>query len=137
MLTFGFGAAGTALGLLFIDPANRSLFDSFIKVIGLFMGVLGGLFALGVLTRRAGGWGSMLGALAGAGVMAMLPVYTAVNGYLFAAIGLVTCFVVGYGASLLLPSESHCLDGLTIHTMQRRRGITPDGSSRSGPADLP
>jgi len=137
MLTFGFGAAGTALGLLFIDPANRSLFDSFIKVIGLFMGVLGGLFALGVLTRRAGGWGSLLGALAGAGVMAMLPVYTAVNGYLFAAIGLVTCFVVGYGASLLLPSESHCLDGLTIHTMQRRRGITPDGSSRSGPADLP
>ncbi|HQN35342.1 MAG TPA: sodium/solute symporter [Sedimentisphaerales bacterium] len=120
MLTFGFGAAGTALGLLFIDPANRSLFDSFIKVIGLFMGVLGGLFALGVLTRRAGGWGSLLGALAGAGVMAMLPVYTAVNGYLFAAIGLVTCFMVGYGASLLLPSESHCLDGLTIHTMQRR-----------------
>lgn len=69
--------------------------------------------------------------------MAMLPVCTAVNGYLFAAIGIATCFVVGYGASALLPRESHCLDGLTIHTMRRRRGITSDESLRSGPADLP
>ncbi len=118
-LTFGFGAAGTALGLLFIDPANRSLFDSFIKVIGLFMGVLGGLFALGILTRRATGWGSLLGALAGAAVMALLPVYTAISGYLFAFIGITTCFTVGYTASLLFPSDSHSIDGLTIHTMRR------------------
>ena len=120
VLTFGFGLAGTALGLLFIDPANRSLFDSFIKVIGLFMGVLGGLFALGILPRRATGFGSLLGALAGASVMALLPVYTQVSGYLFAMIGIATCFVVGYTASLLLPRESQAIDGLTIHTMTRQ-----------------
>ncbi len=119
VLTFGFGAAGTALGLLFIDPANRSLFDSFIKVIGLFMGVLGGLFALGILTRRATGWGSLLGALAGAAVMGLLPIYTQINGYLFAAIGIVTCFTVGYAASCVLPGESHSIEGLTIHTMNQ------------------
>lgn len=123
VLTFGFGVAGTALGLLFIDPANRSLFDSFIKVIGLFMGVLGGLFALGILTRRATGFGSLLGALAGASVMALLPVYTQVSGYLFATIGITTCFVVGYSASLLLPSESQAIDGLTIHTMTRPSAV--------------
>ncbi len=120
VLTFGFGAAGTALGLLFIDPANRSLFDSFIKVIGLFMGVLGGLFALGVLTRRASGWGSFLGALTGAAIMAVLPIYTQVSGYLFAAIGITTCFVIGYTASILLPVKTPSLDGLTIHTMRRQ-----------------
>jgi solute:Na+ symporter, SSS family len=116
-LTFAFGVAGTVLGLLFIDPANRSLLDSFIKVVGLFMGVLGGLFALGLLTRRATGWGSLFGALTGAGVMALLPVYTHINGYLFAAIGIATCFTVGYAASLLLPAQPQSLDGLTIHTM--------------------
>jgi SSS family solute:Na+ symporter len=121
VLTVGFGAAGTALGLLFIDPANRSLFDSFIKVIGLFMGVLGGLFALGILTRRATGWGSLLGALAGAAVMALLPICTAINGYLFAAIGIAACFLVGYAASLFFPSESHSIEGLTIHTMPQSR----------------
>lgn len=121
VLTLGFGAAGTGLGLLFIDPANRSLFDSFIRVIGLFMGVLGGLFALGILTRRATGWGSLLGALAGAAVMALVPLYTTINGYLFAAIGITTCFVVGYAASLLFPSDSHSTEGLTIHSMRQSR----------------
>ncbi|UCD51105.1 MAG: sodium/solute symporter [Phycisphaerales bacterium] len=120
VLTFAFGVAGTVLGLLFIDPDNRSLFDSFIKVIGLFMGVLGGLFALGVLTRRATGLGSLLGALTGAGVMALLPIYTHINGYLFAAIGIATCFVVGYSASRLLPTQPQSLIGLSIHTMNRR-----------------
>jgi hypothetical protein len=105
--------------LLFIDPGNRSLLVSFIKVIGLFMGVLGGLFALGVLTRKASGWGSLLGALSGAGVMGLLPIYTRINGYLYAAIGITTCFAVGYAASLLLPRSGHSIDGLTIHTMDR------------------
>ena len=88
-------------------------------MIGLFMGVLGGLFALGIMTRRASGWGSLFGALAGAGVMALLPVYTQINGYLFAAIGITTCFVVGYIASILLPAHPQALDGLTVHTMTR------------------
>lgn len=131
VLTFGFGVAGTALGLLFIDPANRSLFDSFIKVIGLFMGVLGGLFALGILTRRATGFGSLFGALAGASVMALLPVYTQVSGYLFAAIGIATCFVIGYTTSLLLPSESHAIDGLTIHTLPSRPSPSELGGRRT------
>jgi len=89
----------------------------------LFMGVLGGLFALGVLTRRASGWGSLLGALAGAAVMAVLPIYTQINGYLFAAIGITVCCIVGYTASLFLPAKPSSFDGLTIHTM--RRTTTP------------
>ena len=42
------------------------------------------LFALGVLTRRANAWGSLLGALAGATVMGLLPLYSQINGYLYA-----------------------------------------------------
>ena len=116
VLTFAFGVVGTGLGLLFIDPANRSLFDSFLKVIGLFMGVLGGLFMLGMLTWRASGWGSLVGALAGASVMVLLQFGSRVNGYLFAAAGIATCFAVGYAASLLLPSGPQSLGGLTVHT---------------------
>jgi SSS family transporter len=116
-LTLAMGGGGTGLGLLFVDPENRSLFDSFIKVIGLFMGVLGGLFALGVLTRRANGWGSLVGALAGASVMGLMPVYTRINGYLYAAIGISTCLVIGYVASLLVPARGKPLEGLTIHTV--------------------
>ncbi len=118
-ITFGFGVLGTMLGLLFIDPSNKSLFDSFVKVIGLFMGVLGGLFALGVLTRQANAWGSLLGAMAGATVMGLLPLYSDINGYLYAAMGIATCFIVGLIASLLLPSKEKSIVGLTIYSMGR------------------
>jgi len=114
-LTLAFGTAGTLLGLLFVDPGIRSLFDQFLKVIGLFMGVLGGLFALGVLTRRANGWAALLGALVGASVMGILPLYTRINGYLYAAIGITVCFGIGYGLSLLIPLKQKPLAGLTIH----------------------
>lgn len=114
-LTLAFGTAGTLLGLLFVNPDIRSLFDQFLKVIGLFMGVLGGLFVLGVLTRRVHGWAALLGALGGALVMGALPLYTRINGYLYAAIGITVCFVIGYGLSLLIPLRQKPLTGLTIH----------------------
>jgi uncharacterized membrane protein len=119
VLTVALGSAGTLLGQLFVSPDIRSLFDAFIKVIGLFMGVLGGLFCLGVLTRRANGPGALVGALAGASVMGLLPVFTAVSGYLYAVIGIVTCGVIGYGASLVLPGRE-APDGLTVYGLKAR-----------------
>ena len=57
------GVLGTATGLLFIDPEIRSLFDQFIAILGMFLGVLAGLFALGVTSRRASALGSLIGAV--------------------------------------------------------------------------
>jgi Na+/proline symporter len=118
-LTFLMGVFGTLLGLIFIDPEIKSLFDSFIKVIGLFMGVLGGLFMLGVVTRRAHGRGALLGALMGTAVMFYLWKFTAVNGYIYSFAGITTCFVTGYLSSLLLREEElQDLNGLTIYTIR-------------------
>ena len=105
---------GTVIGLLFVSPEIRSLFDQFLKVIGLFMGVLGGLFALGVLTRRASGWAALLGALIGATVMGLLPIYSNIHSFLYAAIGIAVCFGVGYLLSLFLPAPAHDIEGLTL-----------------------
>ncbi len=106
-LTACFGLAGTMLALVFIDPSIRSLFDSFIKVIGIFMGVLGGLFALGMLTQRASGAGALLGVVAGAMTMVLLPLTSSINGYLYPALGIGTCFAVGWIASLFFPAAPH------------------------------
>jgi SSS family transporter len=115
-LTLGFGLLGTLLALVFIDPAIRSLFDSFIKVVGIFMGVLGGLFALGMLTRWASGPGALVGVVAGAAVMLALPLVSRVSGYLYPAIGIAACFAVGLLASLVLPARPRDLTGLTVFT---------------------
>ena len=121
IITFVVGVLGTILGLFFIDPKITSLFDTFIKVVGLFMGVLGGLFMLGVLTRRANASGAMTGALAGAGVMCWLYWRTNVSGYLYIPIGMATCIVVGYLISFIIGSTKD-LSGLTLFTLDTNRG---------------
>ncbi|WP_339734233.1 sodium/solute symporter [uncultured Gimesia sp.] len=117
--TFVLGAMGTCLGLLFVDPSIKSLFDQFIKVIGLFMGVLGGLFILGALTRRANGPGAFIGAIIGAAVMFCMWRFTRINGYLYVAAGVFTCVFVGYLASFVSGGQAKDLAGLTVYTIEK------------------
>ncbi|MDA7533580.1 sodium/solute symporter [Verrucomicrobia bacterium] len=104
--TFFIGTLGTLLGLVFVNPEIKSLFDTFIKIIGLFMGVLGGLFLLGFLTRKANSTGAMTGAILGTIFMFYLWKYTSVNGYLYTSCGITACFVSGYLTSLITSKDS-------------------------------
>ncbi len=113
------GCGGTLLGLWFVNPAIRSLWDQFLAVIGLFMGVLGGLFCLGMFTTRANGLGAAVGAFCGVAAMLLTARWTAVQGYLYAAVGISVCFITGYAASLLTPSPGEKTNGLTIYTLRR------------------
>lgn len=116
LLTIACGLLGTVLALTFIDPRIYSLFDSSIKIIGIFMGVLGGLFALGMLTRRSSSTCALLGVLAGACTMFMLPLVSNINGYLYPALGISTSFLVGVCASFIFPHTKKDLHGLTVFT---------------------
>ena len=116
IITFLMGVIGTLIGLVFVDPEIKSLFDTFVKIIGLFMGVLGGLFVLGVMTRRANAFGSLTGACVGAGVMFSLWQFTNINGYIYTTSGITTCIVVGYLTSLVAGRSNCDLTGLTIYT---------------------
>ncbi|NND97862.1 MAG: sodium/solute symporter [Pirellulaceae bacterium] len=122
-LTFLLGVLGTLLAVVFVDPDIKSLFDQFIKVIGLFMGVLGGLFVLGVMTRSANGPGALVGAFCGAGVMYGLWRYSPINGYLYTAAGITSCVMIGLLASHVVGRPPENIDGLTIYTIRQ----TPDG----------
>ena len=111
-LTLVSGIIGTLLALLFVDPEIKSLFDAFIKVIGLFMGVLGGLFLLGVISRKANTVGAVAGAACGTCTMTWLWLATPITGYLYTAAGIGTCFASGWIVSLLTGGESRDLNGL-------------------------
>jgi SSS family solute:Na+ symporter len=116
------GILGTMLGIMFIDPSIRSLFDAFIKVIGLFMGVLGGLFVLGVSTRRATARGAVIGVVAGSLSMVYLWLFTSVNGYIYTACGIAACVAIGYLASLVTGPQTKDLTGLTLRSGIDGRG---------------
>ncbi|GAA4436231.1 sodium:solute symporter family transporter [Bremerella cremea] len=109
------GTVGTMLGLMFVHPGIRSLFDAFIMILGLFMGILGGLFLLGALTRRANQWGAMVGAIAGTLSMLVIWRYTPMHGYFYPAASVSICFVMGYLASFLRGGQPRDLAGLTIY----------------------
>lgn len=104
-ITFLMGVVGTLLALFFVNPEIKSLFDAFIKIIGLFMGVLGGLFILGVMTRRANSFGALTGAFAGTAAMFCLWQFTKINGFLYTACGITVCVSVGYLASLTVSEK--------------------------------
>ncbi|UJF22918.1 sodium:solute symporter [Shewanella sp. OMA3-2] len=120
-LTFIMGILGTLAGLIFIDPEIRSLMEAYFKVIGMFMGALGGLFVLGALTKKANSFGAITGILAGVAAMVSAWQLGWADGYLFATIGIVSCLVVGYIASLLTQTANSAnkdLTGLTLYTMR-------------------
>jgi len=116
MITIAAGVIGTGLGLFFIDPSYRSLLDQFLKVVGMFMGLLGGLFMLGVLTRRTTGLGALVGALVCVSVMVCLWKFTAVHAAIYPCFGVLSCFAAGWVVSWFLPRE-HSIQGLTIFTI--------------------
>jgi Na+/proline symporter len=115
--TFGMGILGTLLAMLFASSDIKSLWDQFMMILGLFGGSMCGLFCLGIFTRKANGPGAIVGAFAGAAVLFLVQQYTEIHLLLYALVGIGGCVVLGYVASLLLPSREKTIDGLTLHTL--------------------
>ena len=65
---------------------------------------------------RGSGAGALVGMVAGAVGLFCIQQYTKTHGFLYAGVGIVICFAVGYLASRVLPSQAKDLEGLTIHT---------------------
>lgn len=100
------GSLGTVTALWMAKSDLQSAFAAFNTLIGLTAGSLGGLFALGVFTRRANGRGALIGAISGFTMVVSLEVTKApVAGLLYAFIGFAVCFITGWLASWLFPAE--------------------------------
>lgn len=117
-LTLLLGVVGTIAALLMATFEIKSLWDLFLQVLGLFGGGLAGVFALGIFTRRAHGTGALIGLVAGSALVFGVQQYTRLHFFLYAAIGIAGCFLLGYLFSLMLPAPKKTLDGLTIYTIK-------------------
>jgi len=117
-LTVAFGAVGTALALYMAYLNSTSMWDQYIKIIGLFGGGLAGLFALGIFTRRTTAAGALVGFGSSAALLAWVQHVAPFHPMLYPAVSMGSCVVVGYVASLLLPREARSHEGLTLYTMR-------------------
>jgi Na+/proline symporter len=99
-VTILMGLFGTCTAIWIATANVEFIFDFFQEILGVIGGSLGGVFALAVFTKRANARGVIIGTIVGALVTILVKNYTHVNGYLYGAIGVITCFVVGYLVSL-------------------------------------
>ena len=78
-------------------------------------GALAGLFTLGIFTQRTNAAGALVGAGASGFIVWLVKSFTSVHFLLYAAVGVVTCFAVGYLASACWPNRRPPRAGLTLH----------------------
>ncbi len=97
--TFCIGALGILFAFFMANYEIKSLWDEFNKILGLIFGSFGGVFLLGILTKKANSKGVLIGLLVSFAIQILISNYQAVHLLLYAGSGVISCFVVGYAAS--------------------------------------
>ena len=105
-LTLGLGIVATLSALLIASLEVKSLWDTFLTIVGLFGGSLAGVFMLGVFTKKANSKGVLIGALSSAVILYLVQQRTEVHFFLYAAIGILSCCVIGYATSLFTKNST-------------------------------
>lgn len=103
-LTVFFGVIGTGGALVIAAYDVKSLWDLFMAIMGLFVGSLSGLFLLAMFVKRSHSRGALVGAVGSAIAVYLVSSLTTVHFYLYPAVGVASCVLFGYLASLLIPA---------------------------------
>ncbi len=109
------GVFGTVFALILSRYSLPSLWDTFIMLTGLLGGGFGGVYALGMFTRRANWQGALVGIVSSIVVTLIVKEYTNIHVLLYAGVAITTCIVVGYLVSLFFPMQEKSLKGLTVY----------------------
>jgi Na+/proline symporter len=117
-LTALLGILGTFLAVLFVIADVYDIFSTYVSILGMFMGVLCGMFMLGMFTRR----GNLTGCMITAVFMLWIKFQSGwgVHGFLYPAISVTACVLLGYASSLVFPGPGRDQGGLTVFTMERQ-----------------
>ena len=100
------GIVGILFAFLMATMDIKSLWDQFQKVLGLIIGSLGGVFLLGILVKRANSMGVLIGLGMSIIVQLVIAITQPVHLLLYAATGVISCFIFGYFASLFTRKPS-------------------------------
>src|SRR5690606_13003480 len=95
-LSLTVGVAG-GLGALYLSRTDSTwVWDLALLISGLITNGTVGFFGLGLLTKRAHQWGALTGVASGMLVVFWLQAYTPVTFWLYAVLGSIITFSVGY-----------------------------------------
>ncbi len=111
------GITGIIFAFMMATWEIKSMWDEFNKILGLVLGSMGGLFLLGMLTRRANATGALAGIIGSIIVQLFVMKHQSVHLLLYTTTGFISCFVIGYIFSLITPGNKKNISELTIHKL--------------------
>lgn len=114
-LILGIIGIGTASYIAMLN--SPSMWDQYLRIVGLFGGALAGMFMAGIFVRRVHAKAVLVGFFVSAGVLFFVQNYTAIHLLLYAAIGIVTCFSVSVLVSYLIPGPKG--DQALVHRFRK------------------
>jgi len=113
--TLVLGIAGIAFAYMMTTWDIKSLWDEFNKILGIVLGSLGGLFLLGMVTRKANAIGALCGIMGSIFIQLFVIQHRSVHLLLYTTTGFVSCFLIGYIVSWIIPIQQKDIDYLTIY----------------------
>lgn len=95
------GGLGIVMALALATFDIASLWDQFNFFLGLLTSGLGGLFMMGIFTKRIGTRAAFTGFFGSIAVLLYCSAFTAINSTLYGFLGLISCFIIGYLSSFI------------------------------------
>jgi SSS family solute:Na+ symporter len=119
-LVSGLFATGMAMWVASLEA--KSIWEQSVRLIALFGGAIPGVFALGMLTRRATSRGVIVGALASIAATLWVQNFTTISSFLHPFLAFMASVIVGYLASLWpwQAADRLKLHGLTVWDLTER-----------------
>lgn len=127
------GAIATAMAVWLAWRGAASLWDEYLKLIALIGGGFPGVFALGLLSRRANSTGVIIGVVVSVVVTWLVQNFTDTSAFLHGFVAVASCMIVGYAASLCCGKDPAAknLAGLTVWDRRSAAETLPvDGGLR-------
>ncbi len=119
---FGLGVIGASL---LASCVGKSVIDIIGMIAGAFLGLLFGLFLIGLFVRRGNTQGALVGLVAGSIVLALVWTQTDIHAWWYGAFTCLPVFVCGSLASYLFPPpRPEQLRGLVFAKSHARRSAT-------------
>lgn len=120
-ITILVGIIGTGLALMMASWGISSLWDQFNMIVGLFAGGLGGIFLLGIFSKKANGPGALIGLLASGILQYLIKEHTSIHLLMYAFTGMFLSILIGWMASLIAGGQEKGKIALTYSGLKNNK----------------
>ncbi|MGL5649737.1 MAG: sodium:solute symporter [Clostridium sp.] len=127
ILSFAVGAFSIILAIVFANSHIESMFNFFNGFVGIILGLVGGLFGLGILTKKANTKGAIVGFIVSLVLSVYINYFTKVDFWAYSIINILTVIVVGYIASFFFKdnkaTQREDLNKITIYGSLKKNKV--------------